>query len=206
MGLGIPRSLEHTPLTSGAYGPVGLPGPLVWCMPASLFSLPFFLVMSSVPMDLNILKLMTSKFVSVAMTSSTSSDPHIRLAARHLLWGLPGMSDRSRPNWTFGFSPQFFPSHSHPPRLPHLSKPSTRCIQKLLRSPGFFPSVSTIRNSSTDPERPSSALPLCPALVPPGGLPGTQRSSPGDHHPTRPTSIELGPCRPHTASPATSRE
>lgn len=111
---GIPWCLEHTspvtpetPVWQGSWGSSEFgPGFLLLSLD------PSSRVISSVPMDLNILKLMTSKFVSVAMTSPMNFDPRIRRPLDISLWGLPDMSNRSWPRWTSGFSPQFF--HSHP--------------------------------------------------------------------------------------------
>lgn len=72
-------------------------------------------VISSVPMDLNILKLMTSKFVSAALTSPGNFDLHIRPATRHLPLGSPGHVEQIMAKLAFWTSlPSPFPSHPHP--------------------------------------------------------------------------------------------
>lgn len=113
-------------------------------------------VISSVPMDLNILKLMTSKFVFVAMTSPVNSDPRIRRPLDISLWGLPDTSDRSWPCWTSGFSPQF--SHSHP----HLNLPisaNPTCSVRSLHATRRLPALVMVLLSEITP-RPR-ASPLC---------------------------------------------
>lgn len=90
-------------------------------------------MISSVPMDLNILRLMASKFVSGAATSPVSSDPHIRRPLDISPWGLPDMSSRSRPRRAPGFSPQASPGHPAP-LSPSQQTPSGS-LRLLLASP-----------------------------------------------------------------------
>lgn len=165
---GIPWCLEHTipvtpetPVWQGSWGSSEFgPGFLLLSLD------PSSRVISSVPMDLNILKLMTSKFVSVAMTSPMNFDPRIRRPLDISHWGLPDTSNRSWPRWTSGFSPQFF--HSHPNLILPISANPT-CSIRSLHATQSLPALvvgPAIRNSPTDPEHPISADPLCLAIYP----------------------------------------
>lgn len=151
----------ETPVLQGYWGSSEFgPG----CLLVSLD--PSSWVISSVPMDLNILKLTTSKFVSVAMTSPMNFDPRIRRPLDISLWGLPDTSNRPWPRWTSGFSPQF--SHSHPHLILPISANPT-CSIRSLPATQSLPTLLMVLLSEIHLQTPSTpSLPtLCVLPFPP---------------------------------------